>query len=162
MPSPAIHPCRSYECSLSPSGATATHETHYTWNTSSAVFLMIKDRGSEVLYTLHRKPIRQISKHWHANLSVTLTGDQSPKAPFLAASPPRGRPEHSQDCRTSFTATGCGMGTSYTPSDGDEHPYHCLVSTACAPSQSKKYSFRRPTHHGEDRWKPEICQGGFS
>jgi hypothetical protein len=59
---------------------------------------MMKDRGSEVLYTLHQ-PIK--SDIW-ADLSATLTGDQNQRALFRVASPIRGKLEHSQGCRKLF------------------------------------------------------------
>ena len=62
---------------------------------------MIKDRGSEVLYTLHQ-PIK--SDIW-ADLSTTLTGDQNQRALFRVASPIRGKLEHPQGCRKLFRKT---------------------------------------------------------
>jgi hypothetical protein len=82
-------------------GVTTADKNHYTLNTSSAVCLMMKDRGSEVLYTLHQ-PI--MSDIW-ADLSATLTGDQNQRALFRVASPIRDKPEHSQGCRKLFRKT---------------------------------------------------------
>jgi hypothetical protein len=55
---------------------------------------MMKDRGSEVLYTLHQL----INSDIRTDLSETLTGDQNQRALFRVASPIRGKLEHSQGC----------------------------------------------------------------
>jgi hypothetical protein len=86
---------------IQPVGVTTADENHYTLNTSSAVCLMMKDRGSEVLYTLYQ-PVK--SDVW-ADLSATLTGDQNQRALFRVASPLRGKLEHSQGCRKLFRKT---------------------------------------------------------
>lgn len=122
---------------IQPLGAIAKHETQYTLNTSSAVFLMMKDRGSEVLYTL-----QQESDVEKACWSVTLTGDRSPRAPSRVASPLQGKQGHSRDCQLLFIGTGLGTGTSHTPSNRDEHPNHRLVGTTWDSGHSKKYRNR--------------------
>lgn len=58
----------------------------------------MKDRGSEVLYTLHQP----IKSNCRVELSATLTGDQNQRAPFLVASLIRGKLEHSLGCRIPF------------------------------------------------------------
>src|ERR1700679_1760901 len=79
---------------IQPVGSHNSRQNQYTLNTSSAVCLMIKDRGSEVLYTLHQL----INSDIRTDLSETLTGDQNQRALFRVASPIREKLEHSQGC----------------------------------------------------------------
>lgn len=133
--SPAIRLCQSYEGG----GFSSVGPQSYVWDTlhfEHFVRCFSNDERPRIGCLVYSTTPHQ--KDMSVNSSETLTGDRSPRAPFRDASLHRGKLERSQDCRN-FSQNWTSTGTSHTPSNGYEHPYHRLVGTACAPGNPKIY-----------------------